>query len=75
MITCLKHKVNYEHGKCPVCVREIKGVAISYSSNTPEHISEYNLNNSLEKLKELTEELKRINNKINAVRDAYYGKH
>jgi len=61
MITCLKHKINYEHGECPVCKRV--RTAITYSTNNPLHTSKFIMDKVAE-LNKITAKLKVINERV-----------
>jgi ABC-type Zn uptake system ZnuABC Zn-binding protein ZnuA len=56
MITCIKHRINYEHGECPSCKRLREGISVSYSSNDPVHTSKYYTN-----LEEINKQVEKIN--------------
>ena len=66
MITCFKHKVNFNNGKCPACVREIEGVSVSYSTSDPIHKSNY-IQDKVDKLNRINKEIEKINNTVKSI--------
>jgi len=63
VITCFKHKISYETGECPNCIKAKQGVTLNVVILHPVHKSNY-IQDSIDKVKEQTDKLDALNEKL-----------